>query len=328
MQHVMEYAAPDTLHRIPTPTPFPVGAANIYLYKGDCLTLFDAGTHTEDAWGVLTCRLGELGVMPRDIEQIFLTHHHLDHIGLSRRIKDVSGATVYAHPEVARHVEYMYDESLTRVHLEAVMAELGVPMAMANDVIAHRHQHRELLDDFDADRFVEDNTAAGPFEAHFRPGHSATDVLFVHQQERWALTGDHLIRNVTPNPILRRRSETGIREKSLVQYCEALQQTRSLDLGWCFPGHGAAFANHREVVDATFRHIERRNEKVLRVIPTDGATPYEITRLLFRRMSEPQLYYCLSATTGHLELLADQGKLHCRLHEGVYHYHPLRDNLG
>ncbi len=313
------------LYRIPTPTPFPVGAANVYLYKGgDCLTLFDAGTKTEAAWGVLTCRLRELGVEPSDIDRIILTHHHLDHLGLSRRIRDVSSATVIAHPDVPTQIPYMFDESSAHVHLDALMRELGVPADVAEKVIALRQQHRELLDDFVVDEPIADNGRVGNFTAHFRPGHSSTDTVFVHSDERWALTGDHLIRNVTPNPILRRRSESGLREQSLVQYCNALRETRTLEMDWCFAGHGSPFQDHRAVVDATLRHIERRGAKVLAATPAEGATPYQITKALFRRLSEPNLYYCLSAATGHLELLATQDMLKSEYRKDVLFYLPIR----
>ncbi|HDP34049.1 MAG TPA: MBL fold metallo-hydrolase [Candidatus Hydrogenedentes bacterium] len=310
------------LYRIPTPTPFPVGAANVYLYKGDALTLFDAGTKTDDAWGVLTCRLRELGVALRDIEQIILTHHHLDHLGLSRRIKDASNAIVYAHPEAAAQIPYMYDESESRLYLEPTLRELGVPATVVEEIIALRHLNSNLLDDFVIDKTVAEDTPVGPFEAHFRPGHSITDTLYVHHTERWALTGDHLIRNVTPNPLLRRRLENGVREHTLVQYCDALKKTRELELSWCLPGHGAPFQDHRSVADATFRHIERRGEKVLQAVPQTGATPYDVTCALFPRLKGPERYYCLCAATGHLELLESQGRLHSARRDGVLHYIP------
>ena len=318
----MEQFESHGIYRIPTPTPFPVGAANVYLHKGDCLTLFDTGTKTEAAWGVFTCQLQELGIALRDIDQIILTHHHLDHIGLSYRIKQGSDATIYAHPDVPAQIPYMFDESEIQMHIEAVLAELGVPDDVAVRIIMLRRLHRELLDAFVVDKTVADNESIGAFTAHFRPGHSITDTLFVHNEERWAFTGDHLIKNVTPNPLLRRPTDTGAREKTLVQYVEALAKTRALELNWCFPGHGPAFQDHRSVVDSTLRHIERRNEKVMHLVPKEGVTPYEVTYRMFPKVSDPQLYYCLSAVTGHLELLETQGMLECDSREGILHYMP------
>ena len=319
-QQNTEYFESQGVYCIPTPTPFPVGAANVYLHKGDCLTLFDTGTNTDAAWQVFTDQLQELGIELRDIERIILTHHHLDHIGLSCRIKQASNATIYAHPDVPVQIPYMFDEVSVRLYIKSTLRELGVPDGVAERLIALRHMHREFLDDFMVDTIIADHESIGDYTVCFRSGHSDTDTLFVHSEERWVITGDHLIKNVTPNPLLRRPSNSGIREKSLVQYVDALQKTRSLELDWCFPGHGPAFRDHRSVVDSTLRHIERRGEKIAQVIPAGGATPYEVSSLVFSNISAPQVYYCLSATTGHLELLETKGMLTCAKEEGILRY--------
>lgn len=310
------------IYRIPTPTPFPVGAANVYLHRGECLTLFDAGTKTEAAWGVFTCRLEELGIALKDIEQIILTHHHLDHIGLSYRIKQESDAVIYAHPAVRSEIPYMYDDAVLRANAKRVLGELGVPDEVAQRVVALREIHRELLDPFVVDEDVKEEQRVGEFSVHFRPGHSITDTVFLHEKDGWAVTGDHLIKNVTPNPLLRRPDEKGVRAKTLVEYCDALQKTRALEAEWCLPGHGAPFSDHRAVVDATFAHIERRNTRILQMIPIEGTTPYEITCRLFRNPSDVQLYYCLCAATSHMELLETGGALTCVNRDGVRFYSP------
>lgn len=306
---------------IPIPHPFPVPPVNVILYKGEALTLFDAGTHTDAAHDALVDGLRTAGVSVRDLELIVLTHHHLDHIGLSRRLRDESGAEVWAHPHAVEQIAYMFDDTLARAHHERLLGELGVPEEIREKVIERRHAYKALLDSFVIDRTPEDNGPLGVFTAYFRPGHSATDVVYVHQEKRWAVTGDHLIANVTPNPILRRCPEKGTREKSLVQYRESLFKTRALKLAKCFPGHGPAFAEHRDAVDRTLRHIERRGRKVLGVVPETGATPYEVTRGLFPRLAEPELLYCLSAATGHLELLEEEGALCVNNHDGVLRYY-------
>lgn len=71
-----------TISQITIPTPFAVGDVHVYLIKGDTLSLVDAGVKTKRAWEAVQTQLKELGYFPSDIEQIILTHHHPDHIGL------------------------------------------------------------------------------------------------------------------------------------------------------------------------------------------------------------------------------------------------------
>ena len=56
--------------KISLPTPFPVGDVNVYVVKGEALTLIDAGVKTEAAWQRFTEELGSLRLKPEDIEII------------------------------------------------------------------------------------------------------------------------------------------------------------------------------------------------------------------------------------------------------------------
>ena len=71
-----------TISQITIPTPYAVGDTHVYLLKGDTLSLVDTGVKTKEAWEALKIQLREIGYGPEDIEQIILTHHHVDHIGL------------------------------------------------------------------------------------------------------------------------------------------------------------------------------------------------------------------------------------------------------
>ena len=68
--------------KIVLPTPFAVGDVNVYLVKGEELSLIDAGPQTEEAKQVLDRNLSELGYSISDIDQVVLTHHHPDHAGM------------------------------------------------------------------------------------------------------------------------------------------------------------------------------------------------------------------------------------------------------
>ena len=73
---------PCNIHCISLPTPFPVGDVNVFIVESDRLTLIDAGVKTEDAWQYFVEGLEKIGYSPDDIEQVVLTHHHPDHVGM------------------------------------------------------------------------------------------------------------------------------------------------------------------------------------------------------------------------------------------------------
>ena len=82
--------------KIILPTPFAVGDVNVYLVKGEALSLIDAGVKTKEAWDSFTKQLAQLGYAPNDIDQVILTHHHPDHVGLLEWLPD--HVKVLGHP--------------------------------------------------------------------------------------------------------------------------------------------------------------------------------------------------------------------------------------
>ena len=91
-------ALPDHIARLELPTPYPVGPVNAYVVFGRRLTLIDVGPNTDDGEAALLDGLRELGLAPADIEQIVITHPHVDHHGgLDRFLRRHPGAKVAAH---------------------------------------------------------------------------------------------------------------------------------------------------------------------------------------------------------------------------------------
>lgn len=67
------------------------------------LTLIDAGA--DDGHDVLSTALSAAGIEPTRIGQIVLTHCHPDHVGGAGAIKELTGATVFAHPLERSQIE-------------------------------------------------------------------------------------------------------------------------------------------------------------------------------------------------------------------------------
>src|SRR6476659_4561650 len=63
--------------------------------------LFDTGP--ESTFENVADALGELGLEPRDVRHVFLSHIHFDHAGAAWRFAEL-GATIYVHPRGAPHL--------------------------------------------------------------------------------------------------------------------------------------------------------------------------------------------------------------------------------
>ncbi len=317
----MSEASPPEIIRIGLPTPFPVGPVNVFLIKTDPPILVDAGVRTDEARDKFVERLAELGLAMHDLGAVLLTHGHLDHVGLVGDIQRESKARIYAHPLVAEQYANYGDETEENLrYLLGVMRRFGVPEDSIAKVAEVRNAFQSLAAPFNVDHAFDDGENVEGFVARYVPGHSASDTLFYHPGWRIAFTGDHLIRNVTPNPLIRRPRKGQARARSLVEYQHSLELTRSLDIDTCYPGHGAPFDDHRHVIDNLARRHERRTADVHTLLASGPLTPHELALILFPKINLNIIHLGLSVAIGHLEVLEERGMAESEERDGVLWY--------
>src|SRR4051812_16189435 len=87
---------------IPLPLPH-IGSVNAWLLGGDPLTLIDTGACDDEALTALEAGVRRAGVRLEDIELVLVTHHHLDHSGLTATIAARSGARIAAYERAAAY---------------------------------------------------------------------------------------------------------------------------------------------------------------------------------------------------------------------------------
>src|SRR5438045_3450015 len=76
------------------------------LADGDDSVMIDTGLFGEIFF--IRHKLKQLGLTPRSIKAILLTHGHLDHAGNLARLKNWTGAKIYAHPAEQAHIDGTY----------------------------------------------------------------------------------------------------------------------------------------------------------------------------------------------------------------------------
>ena len=83
----------------------PLGCCHL-LYDGDNTVIPDTGLAGETIH--LRRLFRRLRLPPQSLKAIILTHGHLDHAGNLARLKDWSGAKIYAHPIEQAHIDGTY----------------------------------------------------------------------------------------------------------------------------------------------------------------------------------------------------------------------------
>ena len=307
--------------RISLPTPFPIGPVNAFLLKGDALTLVDTGPGTDAAYEVMARTLHEHDVSPSDLEVILVTHGHVDHVGLLGRLVEESGAKVYAYPSALMpQDEQDAWEKRFRAFVSDALRRFGAPPAILEATGKARDEVKSMASQVTLDYPLRDGESALGFEIHHVPGHSASDTLLYDPARRLAFTGDHVLRRVTPTPLIRPSRETGERVRSLPEYLNSLRHTFELDIEVCYPGHGEPFTGHQEVINGAFARLEKRTGKVLALLDERPMNPYEVCKRLFPEIDEGNTYVGMAVAVGHLDVLEDRGKVFTQARDGIVYY--------
>ncbi|MBL0386476.1 MBL fold metallo-hydrolase [Tumebacillus sp. ITR2] len=313
------------LHKIPIPTPFPVGNINVYLLKGrDCLTLVDTGPLTQEAQEALDAGLQNVGVRVEDLDQILLTHYHCDHVGLVENLVKRSRAKVLAHPftgpQISRNPEF---EDARREFYLGLYRGLGLNEEQKDKALGQVFDYLDYVGVGHVDvELQEGDRVPGheEYEVLYTPGHALDHISLYDEQGGVMVLGDHLIKHISSNaflePPIRRGGE---RPRMLMLYQEALRKVQALDWEVGYAGHGGEVRGHKELIAERLLNMERRAEKVLDVVRSGINTGIEITLTMFPRHLE-QLPLIISETVGHLDWLVHDGKLKVEDDGGLWRY--------
>ena len=305
------------VHRIPVPTPFAVGAVNCFLLRGSPLTLVDTGPGSAVALDVLERALAELGVQVRDLELIVLTHQHMDHEGLVEILLRRSGAELAAYGPL-RHwlADYRASARADDAYAQAVMRQHGLPAeltallgVLAAGMYAYGSPGTVTVALTDGERL---SMGGREFSVHHRPGHSPSDIVFLHEPSGLMLGGDHLLAHISSNALVGRPLNAppeAARPQPLVTYAQSLAATRLMPVSLLLTGHGDPISDHRTLIDARLNAQRRRAGQILGLLSEGPLSAHAIAQRLWGEVAITQAYLTISETLGHLDLLVGDGRV-------------------
>ncbi|MFS8581452.1 MAG: MBL fold metallo-hydrolase [Limnochordales bacterium] len=298
---------PDHVARLEVPTPYPVGPVNVYVVFGRRLTLVDVGPNTDDGEAALLDGLRELGLAPADIEQIVITHPHVDHHGgLDRFLRRHPGAKVFAHwaaapffgGEPAARLGF-YERWLTQTGLPAPLVQASLRGLAGLGMLEPKAKPHRWLQD--GDLLIMGDWV---WRVLHTPGHSGAQVCLYHEPSGTMFTADHVLPDVSSNAIIEPPPAAGAgRPRTLVQYLDALRRVAALPVRLALPGHGRPFAGVAALVHQRLDMHGRRLQHLLRRLQDGPATVFELARAMFAEASGQQLVLALSEVQGHLDVL-------------------------
>jgi glyoxylase-like metal-dependent hydrolase (beta-lactamase superfamily II) len=314
-EQALEQAALGGIHCLPISTPFAVGKVNCYLIEDEPLTLVDTGPNSGKSLDELTHALQERGHSIDALDLIIVTHQHIDHLGLVEILVEHSGAEVAAIGVAARRLAaFEEDAELEDQFAVELMLRNGVPEDVTVALQSVSRSFRDWGSHVEVTRPLEDGEEMKlrdrSLEVLLRPGHSPSDTLFWDAERRILLAGDHLLAQISSNPLISRPLDGSTRRtQALVTYIESMKKTRELPAEIVLSGHGEPITDHVALVDARLASHERRKEKIHGLIAERTRSAHELAQAIWGNVAVTQAFLTLSEVIGHADLLVNEGRV-------------------
>lgn len=254
------------------PSPFTFTGTVSYIIGTGKVAILDPGPDNEaHAKALLDAVRGET------VTHIIVTHTHRDHSPNTGRIKQATGATVYA--------EGPHRASRPRYESEKHSPESGADRAFRPDVAV---AHGDIVEG-----------AGWRLEAVATPGHTANHMAFAWPEQNITFAGDHVMGWST--------SIVAPPDGSMVDYMASLERLAGRDEELYLSGHGPEIPEGRRYVRFLIRHRKAREASILHRLAKGAADIPMLVRAIYIGI-DPRLVTAAGySVLAHLEDLVARG---------------------
>lgn len=308
------------------PTPFLVGPVNVYLIKSDTLTLIDAGPRTEQGLLLLKQQLKTVGYTIDDIEQIIITHHHPDHVGLLDAFSDSTKISGHIKNKKWLEKDAVFFERM-KAFFNKLYLEHGVSKELISSIMDTNDKFMELSPVVGMDSFLkegDDISGLPGWRVIETPGHAQSHISLFHDESGIMVAGDHILANISSNAILEAPYEENTeRPKTLIQYRQSLLKCREMDIHKIYSGHGPTISNSTQLIDERLKAHDIRASEIKMLLSEHAHTCFDIVKKMFPSIYLKQPTLTFSEVLGHLDLLISREEIKAeKADDGkTYFYH-------
>lgn len=302
----------------------PLKNLNSYFIRGgERNLLIDTGFNNDICYEALMSGLEFLGA-GLDNTDVFLTHLHADHSGLSARVKTEGNQVYMGYKDLERLravlrgaawnaealLPHGFSEEEVRLNLEQN------PGAIYNTASTQGITPVEDGAEFEVGRYC--------LRAIETPGHTPGHMCLYDEGRRVLFCGDHLLYGITPNIT----SWNGV-GNSLGDYLDSLQTVLKLNVDYAFAAHRKPLGDHRARIARLTKHHRARLEEALRVVQREpGLTAYQVaSRMSWAIRAKSwgdfpvsQRVFATGEAASHLDYLIAAGHVARRVEDGVGAY--------
>ena len=307
---------PNGVHHIPLELPWSTpGNVNVYLLEeNDGYVMIDCGVDGSEYLKLLEMHLNQLGITFNDIKLLVGTHMHIDHIGLSQRLREFDIPFALYKNSIDYLDEYN-DWSIRFKDLIRMAKNEYTPVSFIDDlksISTHLYAGRlEKPDILLSEGRVK--SIKRSLNVVFTPGHDYSEISLYDEKTKIVFSGDHILPRITPFiPVQNENSNL------LKEFLDSLDKVDHLDHEIIAPGHGNIISNPHKRIEQMKLHHQRRSERILGFLKNEDLTGWEISNKLFPRdLDSLNLRLAFQETLAHLHLLKSQRRVEKNNKNGV-----------
>ena len=307
---------PNGVHHIPLELPWSTpGNVNVYLLEeNDGYVMIDCGVDGSEYLKLLEMHLNQLGITFNDIKLLVGTHMHIDHIGLSQRLREFDIPFALYKNSIDYLDEYN-DWSIRFKDLIRMAKNEYTPVSFIDDLksistplYAGRLEKPDILLSEGRIKSIRRN-----LNVVFTPGHDYSEISLYDEKTKIVFSGDHILPRITPFiPVQNENSNL------LKEFLDSLDKVDHLDHEIIAPGHGNIISNPHKRIEQMKLHHQRRSERILGFLKNEDLTGWEISNKLFPRdLDSLNLRLAFQETLAHLHLLKSQRRVEKNNKNGV-----------
>ncbi|EQB73539.1 MAG: Zn-dependent hydrolase [Ferroplasma sp. Type II] len=226
--------------------------ANIYHISGDYNYIVDTGM-SENGYSQI-----KNAIDLSKIDMCIITHLHIDHIGGALYLEKYNKIPIYISKNDYDTIKYITDNRQEYfTDYKNLMISNGVPEELFHDITGG-NPVMKFIDYYSSlnlniirDMHMRDT------EIIDVPGHSPGSVCIYFNDTHAMITGDHILKNISPNISVYRNNTD-----YLGMYMESLNKVRSYDVSIAYPGHRDNFTNFSDRIDQILEHHRIRIENM------------------------------------------------------------------
>ncbi len=273
------------IHTLVLPMPPPMKSVNAYLVEGDKLTLVDTGPKSPKVMEALRAALAARGFGLADINQVVITHPHLDHFGLANQIVEESGARVLVHSE---GIECLtdYDTELVRLadRSAARLRQAGAPEDAWGILRLRTSMYKHFAESVPAGsvQVLEDGQTLDmggvPWQVLPSPGHCLGHICLYQPGSGRLISGDCLLPDYGFIPVPYPVAAAGSGTNQVTAFSHSLELLGGLDVHEVLPGHGLPAHSASALVARDRANLAASRERLAAALADGKHTAYRLWR--------------------------------------------------